>query len=77
MRLRIGHARERLGGAAAVLEALSPLAALGRGYAVPLGSHGRVLRTTSDFAPGAPFRLRVRDGELPCVRTPDQSHDTR
>ncbi|MEX0892751.1 MAG: exodeoxyribonuclease VII large subunit [Gemmatimonadota bacterium] len=73
---RLEAARERLKGSAALLEALSPLAALGRGYAVPRGRDGRVLRSAADFAPGMPFQLRVRDGELPCVRTEEESHGT-
>jgi len=58
--------RERLARAAAQLEALSPLSALRRGYAVPLSPAGRVLRRAQEFAPGAPFRLRVLDGTLGC-----------
>jgi exodeoxyribonuclease VII large subunit len=49
---------------AASLEALSPLRVLERGYAIPRGSDGRVLRSTGQFIPGAPFRLRVADGEV-------------
>jgi len=71
---RLETARERLHGSAALLEALSPLAALGRGYAVPRGPDGRILRSAADFAPGLPFQLRVRDGEIPCVRTEEESH---
>lgn len=48
------------------LSALSPLGALARGFAVPLGEDGRVLRTANDFAPGERFRLRVADGTVPC-----------
>jgi exodeoxyribonuclease VII large subunit len=48
------------------LDALSPLSALGRGYAVPLDYDGRILRRTADFVRGAPFRLRVVDGSVGC-----------
>ena len=58
--------RERLGATAARLQALSPLNVLSRGYAVPLGAGGRVLRGVGDFAAGAPFDLRVADGVVPC-----------
>jgi len=58
--------RERLAHAAAQLQALSPLSALRRGYAVPLSPAGQVLRRASDFTPGAPFGLRVVDGTVPC-----------
>ncbi|HEU5359211.1 MAG TPA: exodeoxyribonuclease VII large subunit [Gemmatimonadales bacterium] len=50
---------------AAQLDALSPLKVLGRGYAVPTGAEGRVLKTVADFGPGAPFTLRVSDGSVP------------
>lgn len=49
------------------LEALSPLSALKRGYAVAQGADGRVLRRVSDFERGGRFRLRVVDGSLDCV----------
>lgn len=58
--------RERLAQVAGRLEALSPLAALRRGYAVPLDAEGRVLRGVASFAPGGAFRLRVADGSVDC-----------
>ncbi len=57
---------ERMRQAAGKLEALSPLASLRRGYAVPLGTDGRVLRRTADFGVGDRFRLRVVDGSIAC-----------
>ncbi len=56
----------RLGALAGRLEALSPLAALGRGYAVPLDGAGRLLRSASAFHDGDDFRLRVVDGSVSC-----------
>ncbi len=56
--------RARLAVSAARLEALSPLAILSRGYAVPLDEEGRVLRRLDRFEVGAPFVLRVRDGRV-------------
>lgn len=56
--------RSRLAVAAARLEAMSPVATLARGYAVPLDARGRVLRGVEAFEPGAPFVLRVRDGRV-------------
>lgn len=56
--------RARLAVAAARLEALSPLATLSRGFAVPLDETGRVLRRIEAFEIGAPFLLRVRDGRV-------------
>ena len=59
--------RRRRDGVAATagrLHALSPLAVLSRGYAVPLSPDGRLLRRTEDFTPGAAFDLRVSDGRV-------------
>ncbi len=58
---------ERLGRAAGRLEALSPLSALARGYAVPQDAGGRVLRRAADFETGGRFRLRVVDGRIHAV----------
>ena len=58
--------RERVQRCAEMLDALSPLAALRRGYAVPLGSNGRILRSVGDFEPGGEFGLRVVDGIVQC-----------
>jgi exodeoxyribonuclease VII large subunit len=55
------HRADRLG---AQLDALSPLRILDRGYAVPVDPDGRVLKRRADFRPGAPFRLRVADGDV-------------
>src|SRR5690606_13340520 len=57
---------ERLDAAAARLDALSPLAALRRGYAVPLGEDGRILRSARQFESGGRVRLRVVDGRVDC-----------
>jgi exodeoxyribonuclease VII large subunit len=59
--------RDALAASAGRLNALSPLAALSRGFAVPLAADGRVLRRVADFPPGAAFRLRVGDGTVPAV----------
>lgn len=55
---------DRLGGR---LHALSPLATMERGYAVPLDGAGRVLRSVAEFSPGDEVRLRVRDGRVGCT----------
>jgi exodeoxyribonuclease VII large subunit len=67
--VRVLH-RERardLAHAAARLDALSPLAALRRGYAVPLGHDGRVLRRLAEFEAAGEFELRIVDGRVECT----------
>jgi exodeoxyribonuclease VII large subunit len=64
LEVRIGRERGRLEGLAGRLNALSPLATLDRGYAIPLTEDGHLLRTTADFVPGQEFNLRVRDGRV-------------
>jgi exodeoxyribonuclease VII large subunit len=61
------HRRQALAGTAGRLQALSPLAALSRGFAVPLTKDGRVLRDCASLAEGTRFDLRVADGTVPCV----------
>jgi exodeoxyribonuclease VII large subunit len=71
----LGHlvaGRGTLDRLAAALDALSPLAVLARGYAVPRDSRGRLLRTVSEFVAGEPFTLRVTDGE---VRARTERHE--
>jgi exodeoxyribonuclease VII large subunit len=58
--------RERIGAAAGRLHALSPLATLARGFAVPLDTDGRVLRRVKDLHTAERFRLRVVDGTVDC-----------
>ena len=63
-RLRLEN---RLAGAAARLDSLSPLAVLGRGYAVCWNDERtRVLRAATDTAPGETVRVRLETGELRC-----------
>jgi exodeoxyribonuclease VII large subunit len=59
--------RTRLARATDKLEALSPLAALKRGYAVAQDPDGRVLRRVKDFEAGGRIRLRVTDGRVDCA----------
>ena len=64
MDVRIRSGRDRMAGLAGRLQALSPLATLERGYAIPLSPEGRVLRGIEDFPARGPFQLRVRDGTV-------------
>lgn len=67
---RLARLRSTLDRQAAALNALSPLAVLERGYAMPRDASGTILRRAADFRPGAPFTLRVSDGEI-TARTED------
>jgi exodeoxyribonuclease VII large subunit len=54
--------RARVDQAAARLHALSPLATLGRGYAVAWSRDGDTLGSARHFSTGTPFHLLLRDG---------------
>lgn len=54
--------RARMENIAGRLQALSPLATLGRGFAVARDDHGTTLHHAAAFTPHAPFDLWVRDG---------------
>jgi exodeoxyribonuclease VII large subunit len=56
--------RQRLVAAGGKLDALSPLATLGRGYSVAQDEDGRLLRSVRQFEAGRAFRLRVSDGKV-------------
>ena len=58
--------RDRLGAIAGQLHALSPLAALSRGFAVPTGPDGRLVRSARELTPGTAFDLRLADGTVAC-----------
>ena len=62
----VARRRDRVASAAGKLQVLSPLAALSRGFAIPASPERRLLRSVSDFAPGARFSLTVADGRVPC-----------
>jgi exodeoxyribonuclease VII large subunit len=74
MRGVVSARRATIARLAAQIEALSPLQALARGYAVPL-AEGRILRRTADFKAGQPFELRVTDGTVPCRVEPTDDND--
>jgi exodeoxyribonuclease VII large subunit len=58
--------RARLSEVAGKMDVLSPLATLRRGYALPHGADGTILRTVRAFEEGDRFDLRVSDGSVPC-----------
>jgi exodeoxyribonuclease VII large subunit len=65
-RARLDEARRRLGLAVASLDAMSPLAVLGRGYALAQDERGRVLRSARGVGAGAAVRVRLAEGSLRC-----------
>ena len=64
VRAAVRRRQDRLARVAGKLEALSPLSALARGYAVALDENGKVLRCVSDFETNDAFTLRVTDGRI-------------
>jgi exodeoxyribonuclease VII large subunit len=54
--------------AAGKLNSLSPLAVLGRGYAIAFDADGRVIKRASDVAAGDRLRVRVNEGDIDCIK---------
>lgn len=63
---RIADARARFAAHAAALEALSPLAVLGRGYSVVERGDGAVVRRWDQVGRGDPVGVRLGRGRLEC-----------
>lgn len=64
MRRLLEQRRSSLGAASANLQAISPLAVLGRGYAITLDAKGRALRDARDVKIGDRVRVRLDRGAL-------------
>ncbi len=75
MAVLVERRRQQLAGRAGRLQALSPLATLERGYAVPMRPEGGLLRSVSEFSRGEPFTLRVVDGRVECTVDAAQPDD--
>ena len=75
LRAQVQESKARLSRADAGLEALSPLAVLGRGYAIVQGANGVVL-DPKQVAAGEELTLRVRDGQLSAVAIHGSTADT-
>jgi exodeoxyribonuclease VII large subunit len=61
---RLAPRHAELSALAGRLDALSPLATLGRGYAVARALDGRALASVADFPPGLPFDVLLADGAV-------------
>ncbi|MDE0807610.1 MAG: exodeoxyribonuclease VII large subunit [Longimicrobiales bacterium] len=66
MRAVVSTARKELSNIGSMMQVLSPLATLSRGYALPKDLQGRILRTAGSIPPGMQFSLRVSDGTIFC-----------
>lgn len=64
MRARLARARRTLAASAVGLDALSPLAVLGRGYAIATDPSGRAIREAREAAKGDHLQVRVHKGAL-------------
>ncbi len=58
--------RQSLASIAAKLEALSPLAVLGRGYSLTWTAQGKLLRRSTDVSVGEAVRVDLHEGRLDC-----------
>ena len=63
-RLSIARSRRSLEQAALRLDGLSPLAVLGRGYAIALDEDGRAVRAAREVRAGERLRVRLHEGRL-------------
>ncbi|MBI3992901.1 MAG: exodeoxyribonuclease VII large subunit [Candidatus Lambdaproteobacteria bacterium] len=64
LRRHAGAQRERLAAAVELLESLSPLTVLRRGYGVVQDERGRVVRSVEQTRAGQALRVRLHDGRL-------------
>ena len=67
-RMVLDERSERVSLAAGKLDSLSPLAVLGRGYAIAFDSQGRVIKRDVDVGSGDRVRVRVSEGEIDCTK---------
>ena len=66
-RAKVDRDGERFSVAAGKLDSLSPLAVLGRGYAVAFDSRGQIIKRASDVNKAERIRVRVGEGEIDCT----------
>ena len=74
LRQSLQQRETRLAALAHLLDSVSPLATLARGYAIVSDAQGRVLREAGAVSPGARVHARLASGSLDCtvdaVKTP-------
>ncbi len=63
----LDESRKQMAVAAARLDGLSPLAVLGRGYAIAYRDDGHVLSRAADAAPGDGVEITMQDGKMACT----------
>ena len=62
-----GRAASLLAALAHLLDSVSPLSTLARGYAIVSDAEGHVLRAATDTSPGARLHARLASGSLDCT----------
>ncbi|HMY39921.1 MAG TPA: exodeoxyribonuclease VII large subunit, partial [Marinagarivorans sp.] len=68
----LAQKRQQMQQAAGLLNNLSPMPTLERGYSICLTQEGSLIRTLADIPP-KPFRLRLRDGETWVTKAPKEA----
>jgi exodeoxyribonuclease VII large subunit len=66
MHSRLKQQRARLGNLSRALDAVSPLATLGRGYAIVQTDDGKVVRKAKEVKIGEHLNTRLGSGQLDC-----------
>jgi len=63
---KLADCRKDFAALAAALDAMSPLAVLGRGYAIASGKNGTAIKSIKDIEQGELLSLRLTDGHAQC-----------
>ena len=64
MRNHLQRRKSEIARLASVMDALSPLRVLERGYSIVLGSKGQVVRAAGELSPGDDINIRLHKGEI-------------
>lgn len=73
--LHLHHYQQKLGNAAATLDAISPLATLQRGYAIATNVNNKVLRKGADIKVGEMIKIKLAHDQIDCEVK--QIHETQ